>query len=78
MNGSEPFRMDTADWINLGKNLLIYLLAALVTWCTTVLVPTLETSGGIWATIAIGVALLLKVLERFTRDTRGTIDGARR
>ena len=77
-NGSEPFRLDTADWLNIGKNLLLFLLAALLTWATTFLVPTLTEVGGVWALVAVGIAAALKLLERFTRDTRGTIDGRKR
>ena len=77
-NGSERFQLDSADWLNIGKNLMLYLLAALLTWAATFLIPTLTESGGVWAMIAIALAAALKFLERFTRDTRGTIDGRTR
>ena len=77
MNGSERLGWATADWINLGKNLALYVAAMLVTWGLGVLVPTLEAEGGTLAAVAVIVAGVLKACERWLRDTRGTIDGPR-
>ena len=74
-NGSPRFGFSQSDAINILKNLLLYLVAAILTWGAAYLVPQLEAEGGVWATVAIVVAALLKAGERWMRDTTGSIDG---
>ena len=72
---SKPNHLGSQDWKQLGWTFLDLLIAFLLTFGATDLVPMLEGLDNAWATLAAtALTFLIQAIRRFLSDTRPTVE----
>lgn len=70
MNASSRFQLNSRDWLRIGKGALLAAAGAVAAYFATEVLPTLDHSTMLGASIAAIASTLLNLVRKWLADSR--------